>query len=416
LGVRVFQGHAAANVGDAELLVMTAAARQDNPEVQEARRRGVPVILRAEMVARLMEGRYSVAVAGTHGKTTTSSLIAFMLQRAGRSPAYLLGGDSIDLGGNATPGTGEHIVVEADEYARAFLEYRPRLAVVTNIEPDHLDYYGSVDALVDAFRQFLTRVPADGAIISCADSPALEALVREGVRAPVERYSVAAAGSAAGRAALDWLAIDEGIGASGGRSFRVLRGGRPYGEFVIRRAGLHMVANATAAIAAGSRLGLSPEEMRGALAEFHGARRRLEQVGEAGGIAVYDDYAHHPTEVRAQLSEARDRFPDRRIVVLFQPHTYSRTTYLLDGFRECFAGADALYVLETYAARETPDAGMSAEALARAIRSPLAHYVVSIGDAVRTLKQDLRPGDVLFTMGAGDVNTAGPALLATLRG
>jgi UDP-N-acetylmuramate--alanine ligase len=417
LGVTVKKGHAARHVGEVDLVVMTAAAKADNPEVVEARRRGIPVILRAEMVARLMEGRYGVAVAGTHGKTTTSSLIALMLVRAGKAPAYLLGGDCIDLGGNAAPGAGAHIVVEADEYARAFLEYRPRLAVVTNIEPDHLDYYGSVEALTDAFRQFLARVPGEGAIVACADSPALEALVSEGVAAPVERYRVVPADAPNGQAGgADWIAVDEGVNDRGGRGFLVLRYGQPFGRFAIRRAGLHMVANATAAIAAGARLGLTAEAMRPVLREFQGARRRFEPVGEARDITVLDDYAHHPTEIRAQVAEARQRFPGRRLVVLFQPHTYSRTAYLLDGFRECFAGADTLYVLETYAARETPDAGMSAEPLAREIQAPAARYVASIKEAVKKMTKDLRPGDVVVTMGAGDVNTAGPALLAALKG
>ena len=419
LGATVHCGHAAANVGDAELVVMTAAAKEDNPEVVAARGRGIPVILRAAMVARLMEGRVGVAIAGTHGKTTTSSLIAFLLVRAGKSPTYLLGGESVDLGGNAAPGSGPYIVVEADEYARAFLDYRPRLAVVTNIEPDHLDYYGSTTALVDAFRQFLGRVPADGTVIACADSPTLAALVREGVPAALEQYRVVPAGGDHGpwteRSGADWLAIDEGPNQLGRRTFQLLRWGERFGRFESARPGAHNVANATAAIAAGAALGLTAEEMGAALREFRGARRRFELVGEAGGVTVVDDYAHHPTEVQVTLVAARERFAGRRLVVLFQPHTYSRTAYLLDGFRECFAPADALYILETYAARETPAAGMSAEALAQEIRLPHARYVASIEEAVQTLKQDLRPGDVVFTMGAGDVDAVGPALLAALR-
>ncbi len=368
------------------------------------------------MVARLTAGRTTIAVAGTHGKTTTSSLIAFLLARAGRAPGYLLGGESLDLGGNAAAGSGPEMVVEADEYARAFLAYRPRLAVVTNIEPDHLDYYGSPEALTDAFRQFLRQVEPDGRIIACADSAPLAALTGERLPATVERYRVLPAVPAGGPGAngVDWLALDEGPDGRGGRSFVVVRWGQRVGRFTITSPGRHNVANALAAIAAGSALGLSVEEMRAALPHFRGARRRFELVGEARGVTVLDDYAHHPTEVRATLAAAREHFPGRRLVVLFQPHTYSRTQYLFEAFRTCFAQADVLFVLETYAARETPEAGMSAEELTRAIAAPPARYVDSIKAAVKSLKKAVRVGDVVFTMGAGDVNAAGPALLRAL--
>ena len=416
LGATVHRGHAATHLGDAELVVVTAAAKPDNPEVVEARRRGIPVISRAEMVARLTAGRTTIAVAGTHGKTTTSSLIAFLLARAGRTPGYLLGGESLDLGGNAAAGSGPEIVVEADEYARAFLAYRPRLAVVTNIEPDHLDYYGSPETLTDAFRQFLRQVEPGGRIIASADSAPLAALTAERLPATVERYRVVPAvpPGGAGANGADWLALDEGPDGSGGRSFVVLRWGQHVGRFTITRPGRHNVANALAAIAVGSALGLSAEVMRSALPHFRGARRRFERVGEARGVTVLDDYAHHPTEVRATLAAAREHFPGRRLVVLFQPHTYSRTQYLFEEFRTCFTEADALFILETYAARETPAAGMSAVELTRAIIAPPARYVDSIKAAVKSLKKAVRAGDVVFTMGAGDVNAAGPALLRAL--
>lgn len=422
LGATVRRGHDADWVGEAELVVMTAAVTEDNPEVAEARRRGVPVIARAEMVARLMEGRIGVAVAGTHGKTTTSSLIALLLVRAGRSPAYLLGGDSLDLGGNAAPGSGPHIVVEADEYARAFLHYRPALAVITNVEADHLDYYGSEADVVEAFRQFLRRVPPDGTVIGCADSPLLAALLDEGIPAAVERYRVLDERDGAMPTAVPddagWVArIPSGVDATdaeGRFRFTVERRGAPFGSFETTRPGAHNIANALAAIAAGTKLGLSPEQMQAAVREFRGAHRRFEPVGEAAGVTIVDDYAHHPTEVRATLAAARGRFPGQRLVVLFQPHTYSRTAYLLDGFRRCFAAADMLYILETFAARETPAAGLSAEALAGEIAEPPARYLPSAAAAVELLAEQLHPGDVLLTVGAGDVDQVGPALLARL--
>jgi UDP-N-acetylmuramate--alanine ligase len=419
LGATVQTGHAAANVGDVDLVVMTAAAKQDNPEVVEARRRSIPVIMRAEMVARLMEGRTGVAIAGTHGKTTTSSLITSMLVQAGKDPMYLLGGESLDLGSNAAPGTGEHIVVEADEYARAFLQYRPRLAVLTNIEIDHLDYYGTSAEMVDAFRQFLARVPADGVIIAGVDSPLVAELVAERPAAPVQRFRVVRAGEGNGRrtdiAGTDWLATDEGPNDIGGRTFVVTRWGQRYGRFESPRPMLYNVANALAAIAAGANLGLTADQMRTALRSFRGARRRFEPVGEAHGVTIVDDYAHHPTAVRDTLAGAHDRYPGRRIVLLFQPHTYSRTAYLLDSFRTSFEGADALYILETYAARETAEAGIGARDLVAQISLPPARYVASTPEAVRMLTNELRDGDVLITMGAGDVTTAGPAVLSALQ-
>jgi UDP-N-acetylmuramate--alanine ligase len=418
-GAAVYAGHTARNVGDAALVVMTAAAKEDNPEVVEARRRGIPVISRAAMVARLMEGRTGVAVAGTHGKTTTSTLIAWLLHEAGLAPAYLLGGDSIDLGGNAAPGSGAHVVVEADEYARAFLEYRPRLAVVTNIEADHLEYYGSMEALVDAFRGFMHRVPPEGTIIACSDSPELVRVLDEGLPAHVQRYCVVDAGAAGGRRAdvarADWTGIDEGPNSLGGHDFTVLRLGQRYGRFSIRLPGLHNVSNATAAIAAGATLGLKADAMRAALRAFRGARRRFELLGEPRGVAIVDDYAVHPTEIAVTIASARERYPGHRIIALFQPHTYSRTSFLLDGFRGCFTNADAVYILETYAARETAEAGMSARDLTSAITTPPARYLASHKEAVAALKRDLHSGDVLLCLGAGNVNEVGQALVRELR-
>ncbi len=414
MGATVYHGHAAAQVGDADLIVMTAAVRPDNPEISAARDRGIPVILRAEMVARLMQGRLGVAIAGTHGKTTTSSLVAWMLARAGRSPTYLLGGDAIDLGANAAAGAGPEIVVEADEYAGAFLEYRPQVAAITNVEWDHPDYYPTPDAIVAAFRGFLERVVPGGTVIACLDSPLLAELAQHPYPAAVQGYRVVGAGRHALPTDAEWVALDDGVTAVGGRTFAVMRNGAPFGRFESSRPGRYNVANATAAIATGAALGLSAEQMAGAVRSFRGARRRFERIGEASGVVVMDDYAHHPTEVRASLAAAREHFPGRRIVLLFQPHTYSRTLALREEFRDCFSGADVLYLLATYAARETADAGMDAAQLAKEIHHPQVRYVASHPHAVESLSGDVRPGDVVFTMGAGDVNRAGPALLAEL--
>lgn len=413
LGATVYEGHHADYVDDAGLLVATAAAREDNPELQEARRRGIPVLVRDQMVARLLEGYRAVAVAGTHGKTTTTSMVAVILKHAGLDPTYLLGGESVDLGGNAAPGSGPYVVVEADEYKGAFLSYRPEVAVVLNVEPDHLDYYRTPENVAAAFRRFLANVPPEGHLVVCADSPGAAALLADPQADPplrardVQRYGLTEPA--------EWTAADVEPNDVGGHDFTVRYRGRPEGRFRLRVPGLHNVGNALAAVAVGRTLGLDAETIAGALAGFRGARRRFELVGEARGVTVLDDYAHHPTEIRATLQAARRRFPGRRLVAVFQPHTYSRTAYLLDGFRDCFADLDELIVAETYAAREGPEAGMGARELAAHIPRPRARYAATLEEAARMAVETARPGDVIFTMGAGDVNQAGPAILEGLR-
>jgi len=413
MGVTVSRGHDAANVGEAELVVYTSAAHEDNPEIIEARRRGLPTIKRAQMVARLMEGKRSIAIAGSHGKTTTSSLIAFMLWQAGRSPTFMVGGEMVGLETNAMPGEGPDFVVEADEFDAAFLNYHPDIALVTNVEPDHLDIYGSFERLKDTFRQFLSQVKPNGYIVACRDDPALQAILREtagdDVNLPVHVVSYGLDPSS------EWLA--EGISSKGvdGYTFVVKCGKQVYATFETRLPGIHNVSNALGAIAVGSILGLPLEAMRRSVAEFRGVKRRFQPVGEAGGVTVMDDYAHHPTEVRATLAAARDRFPGRRLVCLFQPHTYSRTRYLLDGFRTCFSDCDVLLVAETYAAREQPSAGMSAEELAREVRQPRARYAGDLAQSAAAAAALLAPGDVFFTVGAGDVEKVGPMVLEALK-
>ncbi|MCH8025972.1 MAG: UDP-N-acetylmuramate--L-alanine ligase [Chloroflexi bacterium] len=408
LGVTVLEGHRAEHIGDAQLVVTTSAAKDDNPELVEARRRGVPVLKRAEFIATLMEGRTSICVAGTHGKTTTSGLIATMLVEAGRSPTYLVGGEVRNLGVNAAPGDGEEIVVEADEYDRAFLEYEPNVAVVTNLEADHLDIYGSFDELSAAFGQFMAQVQPDGRLIVCADSPELRTLVEASeLRARIETYAL--------DGPADWKAEEIVALPDGGQEFRVRHHGESYGTFQIALPIRHNVSNALAGIAAGHALGLTADEMRAGLAAYRGARRRFELVGEAAGVTVMDDYAHHPTEVADTVAAARERFAGRRLIACFQPHTYSRTRYLLDGFRTCFRGLDELLLAPTYAAREPESAGMDAAALALAIEAPRAVALDSLEAAAEAALGLLREGDVFFTLGAGDVDTVGRLVLDGLR-
>ena len=409
LGMRIAIGHAAENVGDAELVVTTSAAQCDNLEIAEAKRRGTPVIKRAEMVARLMQGRYSIAVAGTHGKTTTSGLIAHMLVEANLDPTYLIGGEVRSLGTNAAPGEGRYIVVEADEYDRAFLSYAPDVAVVTNIEPDHLDIYGTVEELERTFAQFLSQTPAGGHVITCADSPRLRETVAAGSFAATDKQTYAIDAPATWTAAP--VSHDER-----GQTFAVERRGVGFGSFTITLPGRHNVSNALAGIATADTIGIDAAVMRAALATYRGAQRRFEYVGDTGCVTVMDDYAHHPTEVKATVAAARERFGQRRLIVLFQPHTYTRTQYLLNDWKTCFEGIDGLYILETYAARESAEAGLSGADLAPAIVSPPAAYCGSFDEAAATIAGELRADDVFFTVGAGDVDRVGPMVLEKLRG
>ena len=413
IGVTVHEGHHSDNIDDAGLVVYTSAAHDDNPEIATARSRGIETIKRAEMVARLMTGKKVIAVAGTHGKTTTTALIAFMFHRAGLSPTIMIGGESIDLGANALPGEGDYFVVEADEYDRAFLNYHPYIAVVTNLEPDHLDIYGGFEELKATFRQFLSQVDSNGYVIACQDSPALQAILPPTVGDDMHSNPVHVVSYGLSPES-DFLARNiqqKGIDTS---TFVVEFRKQVWGVIETQLPGVHNVLNSLGAVAVGHAIGLDREAISSAVAEFRGVRRRFEFVGEAS-IRVMDDYAHHPTDILATLSAARSRFPGRRLVCLFQPHTYTRTTYLLDEFRTCFADCDALFLADTYAAREEPSAGMTAEQLAGEIVRPAAAYAGDVRVAAATVAAALKPGDVFFTVGAGDVDKAGPLVLDALR-
>lgn len=408
LGAKVAIGHAAENLpADAALVVYTAAAADDNPELVEAKRRELPILLRAGMVAKLMEGKRVVAVAGAHGKTTTSSLVAYILVRAGRDPMYLLGGESMDLGGHAAWGHGDICVVEADEYKRAFHEYTPDIAVVLNVEPDHLDYYGTPEAYQEAFVQFGRKVREGGVILACADDPGARYVSDVLGDDPLRHETYGIEG------VRYWMARDIAL-SDQGVDFTVTRGGSSIGRMHGSVPGEHFVRNALAATAVCLHLEVPFETIREAVASFRGAHRRFERIGEAGGVLVMDDYAHHPTEVRAIIAAAIRAFPERRIIGIHQPHTYSRISYLWDDWLTCWNGLDALVILETYAARETPLPGYSATDLAAAISGLPTVYASDFDDAAEKARALSRPGDVVFTIGAGDVVEVGPKLLELL--
>ncbi len=407
LGVTVFATHAAENLRDARSVVATAAASEDNPEVAEARRRGLPVFGRPEVIAELMSGKRVIAVSGSAGKTTTSSLIAFILSEAGHAPMYLLGGESRDLGGNAGWGDGDLCVVEADEYQRAFHAYEPDIAVITNIDADHLDIFGTAEAYEEAFAVFAGRIRPGGLLLAGGDNPgAARVASAAGDGICVQTYGFANDAT--------WRATSTTLEESGA-TFTVTKDGRELGELWVAVPGQHQVQNTLAATAVCLSEGVPFATIRAAAARFQGAKRRFERVGEAGGVLVMDDYAHHPSKVRAALAAARERFAGRRIIGIYQPHTYSRTAYLWDGWLDCWAGLDALVVLETYPARESPEAGRSAQDLVRAIERPPATYAPDFESAAEAAVALAEPGDVVMTIGAGNVVEVGPKILERLR-
>jgi UDP-N-acetylmuramate--alanine ligase len=408
LGAQVAIGpHAAESVGDADLVVTTSAATAENEELTEAKRRAIPVIKRSEMVARLMQDKIGVGVAGCHGKSTTSGLLAYILVKAGRDPTYLIGADVPVLGTNAAAGSGPHVVVEADEYDRAFLSYHPQVALVTNVEPDHLDYFKTWEAVREAFQGFAGNVPPGGTLVLCANDPealALRAHSADGVAVVTYALDERA----------EWRASEvETQGLT--QAFTVYHHGERQGRFEIALPILHNVQNALGAIVVCRALGLEFEEIAVALSTYRGVRRRFELVGEAAGVLVYDDYAHHPTEIADTAAAAKLHFPGRPIVALFQPHTYARTRYLLEGFRTCFRDFDRLFLLETYAAREAIADGMTAAQLVEEIHDPEPGYAETFDEAADLIANDLRAGDVFFTVGAGDVDSVGPKVLEKLR-
>ena len=408
LGARCFVGHAEANVGAADVVVTSSAVRRDNPEVVEARRRAIPVIPRAEMLAELMRLKYGVAVAGSHGKTTTTSMIAHLLAAGGLDPTAVVGGKLNNLGSNAKLGRGEYMVVEADESDGSFLKFSPAVAVVTNVDPEHLDHYGDFERLKAAFVEFVNKVPFYGLAVLCLDHPTVQAFLPA-----LERRHVTYGLSPQA----DYRA--EGIESSAFETrFSVLRRGEPLGRFQLQMIGHHNVQNALAAIAVADDVGVSVEQMQAAFASFTGVQRRFTVRGEAAGITVVDDYGHHPAEIRATLAGARRAFPERRIVAAFQPHRYTRTRDLLDEFATSFNESDALLITEIYAASEEPIPGVSGAALADAVRS-CGHRDVSFvprrADLARTLKERVRPGDLVITLGAGDVGQTATELLELLR-
>jgi UDP-N-acetylmuramate--alanine ligase len=407
LGATVFEGHTAGNVEGAHVVVTSTAVRPANPEVVEARKRGVPVIPRAEMLAELMRLKYGVAIAGSHGKTTTTSMVALVLDKGGLDPTVVIGGRLGVLGSGARLGKGEYLVAEADESDRSFLKLTPTLAVVTNVDREHLDAYRDLADVQEAFLGFVNKVPFYGCAVLCVDdAPVRQILPR--VERRVVTYGLSSEASVSAR--------DLELRPTGS-SYTATLGGRPLGTVSVEVPGAHNVTNSLAAVAVGLDLELPFEAIRQGLQAFTGVDRRFQVRGEAAGVLVVDDYGHHPAEIRATLETLRLRAGARRTLVLFQPHRYTRTQALWDDFCLAFGEADVLRLVDVYPASEDPIPGVSAEALARAIAARGHRDVAWVGDvraAGERLAREVRAGDVVLTLGAGSVWTAGEELLRHL--
>jgi UDP-N-acetylmuramate--alanine ligase len=406
LGARITLGHRAENVQAADVVVFSSAVRPENPELLEARRRFIPVVPRAEMLAELMRLQDGIAIAGSHGKTTTTSLVATVLRAAALDPTVIIGGKLNVLGSGAARGHGEFLVAEADESDGSFLHLSPVISVITNIDPEHLDYYGSLAAVKDAFVRFANKVPFYGLCIACLDHPEVQAILpRLEKRITTYGFSTQADYSA------------KHLQSAGLSSrFTLVQRGLGDDEFEISMPGVHNVQNALAVIAVADELGVARSVTKQALATFGGVQRRFTVRGEVRGITVVDDYAHHPAEVRATL-EAAQRAYGRRIVVAFQPHRYTRTQLLFDELARAFNGADVLFLTDVYAAGESPIAGADSAHLARAVT---AHghrdvtHVAKRSDLCEAMLPRLAAGDIVLTLGAGNITQTGGELLALL--
>ncbi len=411
LGAITFEGHTASNIAGADVVVTSSAISIENPEVAEARRLHIPVIQRAEMLAELMRLKYGIAIAGMHGKTTTTSMVAAVLAAGGLDPTVVVGGRVDALGSNARLGKSQYLVAEADESDRSFLKLSPILSVVTNIDREHMDCYRDMRDVRRTFLEFMERVPFYGLVVGCNDDPVLRRLLTR-VHRRVTTY-----GTSEGSDFLIRLGSSVGAGEHSPLiRFEVAYKDKSLGEFTLHVPGVHNVLNATAAIAVGTALDIPPDQIRSGLDSFRGVDRRFQLKGSAGGVSVVDDYGHHPTEIRATLAAAR-QCGFHKVHVIFQPHRFTRTRDLMDEFATAFADADTLELLDIYPAGEKPIEGITAEALGSRIRASGkgdVAYAASFADAVDSVASLAKPGDMVLTLGAGSVSQLGPMILQKL--
>ncbi len=399
LGAKVHAGHARENVQDAQVVVRSTAVRDDNPELVEARAKGVPIIPRAEMLAELMRLKVGVAVAGTHGKTTTTSLLATIFMEAGLDPTVIIGGRLNAYGSNAMLGQGRYLIAEADESDGSFLCLLPRMSIVTNIDADHLDFYKDLDEIRDSFVNFMNSVPFYGLNVVCGDDPGVQSVLAR-VRRPVLTYGFGEGNTL--RAEI--------ITCEAGSRFRVYNRGDLWGEVSLTHPGRHNVLNALAAIGVAMEAGVPKKDIIHGLGAFAGVGRRFEHKGTRNGVLVVDDYGHHPTEIAATLETARLCYPNKRLVVAFQPHRFTRTQALFGEFSKVFEGVDQLLLTEIYPASESPIPGVSGQSLAQAIRqvtSTPVRFFEDFAAMQASLGEILHEGDLFLTLGAGSIWTVG---------
>lgn len=411
LGAKIHVGHAAGNVDNPQVVVRSSAVGDDNPEVLAARAKGIPVIPRAEMLAELMRLRTGIAIAGTHGKTTTTSLTAAIFDAAGLDPTVIIGGLLNAYRANGRLGQGEYIIAESDESDGSFLCLFPIINVVTNVDYDHIDHYGTQEAIDDAFVSFMNKVPFYGVNVVCGDDPGVRRLLPR-IKRPFITYGLEPGNRIRAEimdcGASSWFRVF--LGEEGGET--------EFGEVELAQPGRHNVLNALAAIGVALQAGISPRDCVAGLARFGGVGRRFERKGEKNGVTFIDDYGHHPAEIAATLDTVRQVFPGRRVVMVFQPHRFTRTQALFGEFCHVFEPVDKLYLTEIYPASEKPIPGVSGQSLAQGIRQVSKTDVTFLPDfdaIVESLETELRPGDVLITQGAGSVTTVGPRVMAGMR-
>jgi UDP-N-acetylmuramate--alanine ligase len=404
-GAEVFVGHDASQVGDVDALLISSAIPATNPEIVEAKRRGIPVYKRSEFLGQLMADKLGIAVAGTAGKTTTTSMLVWILDQAGLDPTFIVGGVIDDLRTNARAGQGRHFVIEADEYDRMFLGLKPTIGAITSLEHDHPDCYPTFAEMQQAFEQFIDLVPADGLVVGCGDHPAVAALL-EGRGSAVQTCGLGSEN--------DWYTTEVWPNRLGGHDFEVCHDKSCWECARLRVPGLHNVQNALVALVIADWLGVEKKTICRALATFSGVGRRFQVLGQAGGVTVIDDYGHHPVKIRATLLAARARYGQRPLWAVFQPHTYSRTRALWDEFTACFAQADHVIVLDVYAAREKDTLGVEAANLAADMDHPDARHIPSFDAAADYIVAHVEPEAVVITLSAGDGNEVGRQLLEKL--
>ena len=416
-GATVHAGHEAANVTGADWVVRSSAIEDDNPEVQEAKKRGIPVYKRADFLGRLMEDKTGIAVAGAHGKTTTTAMIAWTLFALGRDPSFIVGSTLTNLKTNARAGKSRLFVIEADEYDRMFLGLKPRIAIVTNIEHDHPDCYPTFEDMREAFRSFVELLPADGTLVACIDDPAAASLMNDARRTGKNGVAYGLQGESTINSSQWMLARNVKSNSRGGFDFDAASNLFTDAQNVhvsLQVPGKHNVQNALAVLAVIGLLGLPPKKAAEALGEFRGTGRRFEVLGEVNGITVVNDYGHHPTEIKATLAAARARYAGRRIVAVWQPHTYSRTQTLFEQFANAFPDANEVIATEIYASRE-PKQNFTSAMVIHSMHHPSARFIAELNDTTKYLLDHLRPGDVLIVFSAGDADQVSADVLAGLR-